>query len=634
MYVRPVAKRHVKGDVSMVDIEAEVKRKFRIDMKGGMAALQEPMNKSREIYRAKRTMLEALSGFSDLLEFTQLLPKDAVQASDDFDTVYAQASEAQAVLLKAVAEHWESDPDPKLSFLKHAVKGTTTAEWIEMADSPGVKGSKRAKEKMANDYGGHANKLKDLARLTLRFTQPDKLVTALRELKSLGFKTVILKNKYANPTPMGYCDFNLVVTVKLADGTEYLCEMQLNLQQMLDAKEEAHNHYEVIRTKLPELCKASGVDTEMAGKLEEFIMGRLNNSALEAAVDALSSKAQGLFLYAHLLEKHLESEAAAGREINFANLDALPAGLSEVYETNFRRTFREGGAHGTWQQAKPLVELILASTQPLTVEMAEVLLNWDDAQKTNVLEHTALLFPERGGVFHVFHKSVSDWLTGEVDAGAARAADFAIDRKEPHVCFEAQCANMARGGRAAEDAWRLRVMAVLVRVGLPDEWLQTAVVAARGVEAAAARLVAPLAAADALTVGRRVLAHDPYGNWQSGQVVRAGDTIDVTFGGNKSEGLAPTKALVVASDGAGALLRAAAGAGHTALVESLLSVGVRCLVADARANTPLHVAAGAGHVRVCQSLQAVGADWTINNVQMQSGCKAPATSWEENSSAR
>ena len=184
-------------------------------MKGSMAALQEPMDKSREIYRATRTVLEALSGFSDLLEFTQLLPKDAVQASDDFDTVYAQASEAQAVLLKAVAEHWESDPDPKLSFLKHAVKGTTTAEWIEMADSPGVKGSKRAKEKMANDYDGHANKLKDLARLTLRFTQPDKLATALRELKSLGFKIVILKNKYASPTPMGYCDFNLVVAIVL-----------------------------------------------------------------------------------------------------------------------------------------------------------------------------------------------------------------------------------------------------------------------------------------------------------------------------------------------------------------------------------------------------------------------------------
>ena len=327
VYVRPVAKRHVKGDVSMVDIEADVKRKFRIDMKGGMAALQEPMNKSREIYRAKRTVLEALPGFHDLLEFAEARP-DATQASDDFDTVYAQASEAQDVLLKAVAEHWESDPDPKLSFLKHAVKGTAAKDWIEMADSPGVKGSKRAKEKMANDYDGHANKLKDLARLTLRFTQPGKLATALRELKSLGFKTVILKNKYANPTPMGYCDFNLVVTVKLADGTEYLCEMQLNLQQMLDAKEEAHKDYEIIRTELPKLCKASGVSTEKAGKLEEFIMGRLNTSALDGAVASLSSKAQGLFLYAYLLEKHLESEAAAGREINFTDLDSLPAGLA------------------------------------------------------------------------------------------------------------------------------------------------------------------------------------------------------------------------------------------------------------------------------------------------------------------
>ena len=37
---------------------------------------------------------------------------------------------------------------------------------------------------MANDYGGHANKLKDLARLTLRFSDCRKMVDAL--VKELG----------------------------------------------------------------------------------------------------------------------------------------------------------------------------------------------------------------------------------------------------------------------------------------------------------------------------------------------------------------------------------------------------------------------------------------------------------------
>ena len=152
---------------------------------------------------------QVLPGFGELLKFVELRP-DATQASDDFGVVYANAKEAQKILTTAIAREWEVDPDPKLSFLNHAVEGTQNKEWIEMADDPGVKGEARAREKMENDYKDqngvpHANKLKDLARLTLRFTQPAKVVQTLKELRTLGFTIVILKNKYANPTPLGYC---------------------------------------------------------------------------------------------------------------------------------------------------------------------------------------------------------------------------------------------------------------------------------------------------------------------------------------------------------------------------------------------------------------------------------------------
>ena len=55
------------------------------------------------------------------------------------------------------------------------------------------------------DGVSHANKLKDIARITLRYRLPANLARTLRELNTLGFKIVILKNKYANPTPLGYC---------------------------------------------------------------------------------------------------------------------------------------------------------------------------------------------------------------------------------------------------------------------------------------------------------------------------------------------------------------------------------------------------------------------------------------------
>jgi hypothetical protein len=69
------------------------------------------------------------------------------------------------------------------------------------------------------------------------------------------------------------------------------------------------------------------------------MVGRLSTSSLDAAVEALSAKAEGLFLYAYMLGQHLESEAKNGLEIHFENLDSLPAGLGEVYAVNFERAF-------------------------------------------------------------------------------------------------------------------------------------------------------------------------------------------------------------------------------------------------------------------------------------------------------
>jgi hypothetical protein len=151
----------------------------------------------------------------------------------------------------------------------------------------------------------------------------------------------------------------------------------------------------------------------------------------------------------------------------------------------------------------------------------------------------------------------------------------------------------------AQEAWRLRVVATLVRKGLPAAWLPTALEAAKGVAREAAREAGKLAAAEALVVGMRVLAFDEI--WQPAVVERVeGDTVDVKIQGwEEKEGLPRTQALVVASDGAGALLRLAAGAGDASLVEALLDVGVNPFVADERANTPLHRAAAAGHVTIC-----------------------------------
>jgi len=393
--LRRTAGKFVKSDVDMADIEKVANRELHIDLTGKLIALQAPLEKSKAIYGDVRTMLSARVGFTLMMQIEDRRSKPT-QRSDDFDDVYAKAKEAQQILMNDIASEWVVDP--KLPFLQHPAPGAAKHAWVEFADSPGVKGEKRAREKMANDYDGHANQLKDLARLTLRFNDPRNLVTGYHALSDLGYDIVVVKNKYKFPTPMGYSDLNLVVAVTLGDGTPYLCEMQLNLIAMLDAKNEAHEHYEIIRSRLPELCRGTPVD---ADKLESFISGRLNNSALDSAVAALSLRADGLFLYAHLLAEHLER---AGGEIDFGSLDALPAGLGEVYATNFRRAFPDGADDDGWAAARPLVELVAAAPEPIKVETAKAMLGMGSDQR--VFELISLFFPVRDDLIHVLHKTV------------------------------------------------------------------------------------------------------------------------------------------------------------------------------------------------------------------------------------
>ena len=273
----------------------------------------------------------------------------------------------------------------------------------------------------------------------------------------------------ASPTPMGYSDFNICCSVTLDDGTEYVCELQINHTAMLAAKKKAHVHYEIVRAALPALCAGSNADPT---ELEVFIVRQLNTSNVDVAVASLSAKADGLFLYAHLLDKHLEAEELAGREIAFASLDTLPSGLDEVYRVNFLRAFPSGIEDAAWILAKPLVELIAAAMEPLSLPMVAALLDWDESDQVSVLRTTSLLFPLRNGFFHVcawplvrttrprpnlstlrmlsqtcrhpldssqaLHKTVVDWLVGDAEANASlatRSELFHIERCNGHVRF-------------------------------------------------------------------------------------------------------------------------------------------------------------------------------------------------------
>jgi hypothetical protein len=195
--------------------------------------------------------------------------------------------------MRAISPEWEDLRVVGSTVLRHPKPGTAAA-WIHEAISPGLKGKERAREKVRNDYDGDCSNLKDLVRFTLEFENCKQMLIGLRRLRLL-FTVVTLKNKYANPTPMGYRDLNLCLEVPISNGNKHICEVQLNLTSMLRAKDQTHEQYEVARSVLPEICKGSSMDWE---KLFSFIMQRLSASSADGIVELLAGKSQGLFMHA------------------------------------------------------------------------------------------------------------------------------------------------------------------------------------------------------------------------------------------------------------------------------------------------------------------------------------------------
>ena len=256
MYLRSIARTHVQGEVNAADIEKDVKRRFGIDLTGKLAELQEPMHKSRvctsldshvlpclprqkhtyvlqpcalyghalrtanctapllrflsrtteilkqAIYGKAVAVLKDTNGYAEVLAIPDDRP-EVKQVNDDFKVVYAQAEIARALLRNALADEWFVDEERKRLGKKTDFYYPVPAQkraWVDQAIDPGVKGEKRAKEKMKNDYGGHANMLKDLARITLKYESCDRMATAVKELKKAGFSLGVTKNKSLSPT--------------------------------------------------------------------------------------------------------------------------------------------------------------------------------------------------------------------------------------------------------------------------------------------------------------------------------------------------------------------------------------------------------------------------------------------------
>ena len=185
-------------------LECEVESKYGIGMTGKLHDLEEPIRLSKAEYDSELVAIREVPAFAELVRIEDRRP-DIHQAltTTDFPALYAQAGTAQGVLMGMIASEWEDIT--RDGVLRRPVMATLV-EWLrgrlEKAVDPGVKGETRAREKLKNDYAGDVSCLKDLSRLTLVCKTLHDLVSVFEAIQE-RFDVVIVKNKFASPTPMG-----------------------------------------------------------------------------------------------------------------------------------------------------------------------------------------------------------------------------------------------------------------------------------------------------------------------------------------------------------------------------------------------------------------------------------------------
>ncbi len=102
------------------------------------------------------------------------------------------------------------------------------------------KSEARSTEKVDKEYDGDWSQLRDYVRASVAFDTMDDLRRALAALPAAGIEFAAKpKDKFANPTSVGYSDVNTLV--RLPNGG--VAELQFHLKAMLAAKGEAHDLY-------------------------------------------------------------------------------------------------------------------------------------------------------------------------------------------------------------------------------------------------------------------------------------------------------------------------------------------------------------------------------------------------------
>jgi len=205
LFVEPVREAHAGGDgQSVPDVSLCSKPLFKLTPKQLSISLW-----AREVVAAK------VGG---------KVPRQNIH---DLDTLYREAAVA----------------DKDLKRMTRAVAARTGGTAV-FPPGGGLKGRKRAQEKIEVELGGDASLLMDISRSSIEYDDVDQVYRALRFILRQGYEVVRLKDRALVPLPSGFWDIHL--NLLMPNG--HIAELQLHLRKIRQYSiEKGHKHYERIR---------------------------------------------------------------------------------------------------------------------------------------------------------------------------------------------------------------------------------------------------------------------------------------------------------------------------------------------------------------------------------------------------
>ena len=159
---------------------------------------------------------------------------------------------------------------------------------------------------------------------------------------------------------------------------------------------------------------------ENQADLRQFLSRELsawteNDEALSKAIDTIISRSEGVFLYAEWVRREI-SEG----HLQLNQLDKFPQGLGGVYEAFFHRQF--GDPNDYRNRYRPLLELLAASYEPLSIGYTADILGWSAYVREEILAAFGSLLSTSGGLLKPFHRTLTDWVTNKEKAGFSFAS--------------------------------------------------------------------------------------------------------------------------------------------------------------------------------------------------------------------